>query len=168
MTMTEDDQDQQATTATESSAVQLHEPEPEPVGRSITGGRQSEKSKRRPPPLEGLGDGRAASYGLAVAALRSPGTEYDRASVVEWVHKQAHGLASGDVDVMVQVLAGQSLVLEAVMLQFSQRLAAVPASKHQAAAVLAKVLLNTQAAYVRTVGAISALHGRKGSPLDPE
>jgi hypothetical protein len=164
--MNEDDQDQQATTATESSAVQLHEQGPE--GPSITGGGQSEKSKRRPPPLEGLGDGRAASYGLAVAALRSPGTEYDRASVVEWVHTQAHGLASGDVDVMVQVLAGQSLVLEAVMIQFSQRLAAVPASKHQAAAVLAKVLLNTQAAYVRTVGAISALHGRNRSPIDPE
>jgi hypothetical protein len=164
--MSENDQDQHATTATESSAVQLHEQGPE--GRGITGGGQSEKSKRRPPPLEGLGDGRAASYGLAVAALRSPGTEYDKASVVEWVHKQAHGLASGDVDVMVQVLAGQSLVLEAVMIQFSERLAAVPASKHQAAAVLAKVLLNTQAAYVRTVGAISALHGRNRSPLDPE
>lgn len=105
-----------------------------------------------------MGDDRARSYLSAIHTLKGhDNTDACKGSALAALRGHLDRLTCDDPDALIEVLAGQSLVLEHLTLTFFERAAKLTTIKPEAAVALAKVGLSSQAGFVRCHAAIAAL-----------
>jgi hypothetical protein len=141
--------------STPSDAQALTQARPRPVGQA-----------QAPAPAFAMGADRARSYLSTIHTLKGHDTtDADKGHALAGLRTHLDRLTCDDPAGLIEVLAGQSLVLEHLSLTFFERAAKLATIKPEAAVALAKIALSSQAGFVRCHGAIAALRKQKAQGL---